>query len=685
MIGCGSIALQLSAYGQTNSWINSAAGKWEDASSWSLGTAPGIGDAADLITNAGNSTVTNDATTASSFPGTMIISNLTVSAPSGSTNTLVLSNLGTVTPFVVHSSVIIGPGGVLLMTNSLLSLDGATDGAPSLDSSAILYDSTLLLNTNVAMTVGNVGSGTLLAGGGTNTLSGDVYVGYSTNSIGSVLFTASQTVMSNGNMAVGFYGSGQIIVSNGMLMSATTSINYSLAVITYIPPTGLLMGTTASANGTLTVLGGTCFENGHLDLGEESGSTGLVWVSNGQLIDTNGYLISIGGNGVGQMVVSNSQMSAYDVGVANGPSSQGTLTIAGGTGTFSGGLIVGSGLGATGSVSVTSGELTVSNQTIIVGNYGAGQMTVSNSSLFARAIRVGDSLGSFGTLTFAGSTTATVSNNIVAGAYSNSTGVIQLTGGSLGVTNQLGTGSLVIGQLGQGILTQSGGSLTVDQLFVMNGTNSQFNFNAGSLGSKSTTVSNTQTFVVGDGVDVATYQLLGGSHSFANGLEVRSNAVVTGCGTINGAVTVDAGGTMTSSCGAGGMLTVNGIMTNNGVVTILNGGALLYAGPVVNNGFINAVGGTVGFPGGLVNNGSLLSSATLPQFTSVSVAGSSVNLQLTTFTNLMHFVEYSSNLVNGSWIALTGFTGTGGITNFADPGAAMLTQRFYRIHLVVPP
>ncbi len=105
----------------------------------------------------------------------------------------------------------------------------------------------------------------------------------------------------------------------------------------------------------------------------------------------------------------------------------------------------------------------------------------------------------------------------------------------------------------------------------------------------------------------------------------------------------------------------------------------------MNNGFINALGGTVGFPGGLVNNGSLLSSASLPQFTSVSVAGSSVNLQLTTFTNLMHFVEYSSNLVNGSWIALTGFTGTGGVTNFADPGAAMLTQRFYRIHLVVPP
>jgi T5SS/PEP-CTERM-associated repeat protein len=674
VIGCATVAWHLAAYGQTNSWINPTSGKWENASSWSLGTAPGIGDSADLITNAGNSTVTNDATTASGFPATMVISNLTISAPSGSTNTLVLSNLGTVTPFVIHNSVSIGPGGVLVMTNSLLSLDGATDGVIGLDSSAILYDSTLLLNTNVAMTVGSVGTGTLSAAGGTNTLFGDVYVGYQTNSVGSVVLAAGQLVTSNGNMVVGFYGSGQIIVSNGILMSVTNIVT---------PPTGILLGATASANGTLTVLGGTCLENGHLDLGEELGSTGRVWVSNGQLIVTNGYLISIGGNGVGQMVVSNSQMSAYNVGVANGPASQGTLTIVGGTTTFSGGLIVGGSLGATGSVSVTSGQLTVNNQTIIVGSYGVGQMTVSNSSLLARAIKVGNGLSSCGTLTFAGSTTATVSN-IVAGAYSNSTGVIQLTGGSLGVTNQSGTGNLVIGQLGQGILTQNGGSLTVDQLLVINGTNSQFNFNAGSLASKSTTVSNTQTFVVGDGFNAATFRLLGGIHTFSNGLRVRSNAMLVGCGTINGAVVVDAGGTITSTCGAGTMLTFTGILTNNGVLLAVNGGTLEFYGPVVNNGLINAFSGNTNFHAGLVNNGVVLTSNTIPQIVSISVTGSDVNLQFTTFSNLTHYVEYNSNLVNGSWIALTGFTGTGGIMSHTDPGAATLTQRFYRVHLVVP-
>ena len=383
------------------------------------------------------------------------------------------------------------------------------------------------------------------------------------------------------------------------------------------------------------------------------------------------------------MVVSNGQMSAYDVGVANGPASQGTLTIVGGTGSFSGGLIVGIGLGATGSVSVTSGQLTVNNQTIMVGSYGVGQMTVSNSVLLARTVNVGHERSSQGMLTIAGGIVS-LASNLVAGVYSNATGTIQITAGTVNVTNQNSTGQLVVGQQGQGTFLQSGGTMTVDQLFAVNGTNSVFTFNSGSFNSRGTTVSNAQTFVVGDGLNAATYQLLGGVHSFTDGLRVRSNAVVTGCGTINGAGVVDAGGTITSSCGAGTTLTFTGIVTNNGVLLAVNGGTLEFYSPVVNNGLINAFSGHTNFHAGLVNNGVVLTSNSLPKIVSISLASSNVNIQFTTFSNLMHYVEYNSNLVNGSWIALTGFTGTGGIMSHTDPGAATLTQRFYRVHLVVP-
>ncbi len=62
-------------------WISSTGGKWETAANWSpCGVAPSIADSADLITNAGNNTVTIDQTTAGSFPSTMAVSNLTISA-----------------------------------------------------------------------------------------------------------------------------------------------------------------------------------------------------------------------------------------------------------------------------------------------------------------------------------------------------------------------------------------------------------------------------------------------------------------------------------------------------------------------------------------------------------------------------------------------------------------------------
>jgi hypothetical protein len=59
-------------------------------------------------------------------------------------------------------------------------------------------------------------------------------------------------------------------------------------------------------------------------------------------------------------------------------------------------------------------------------------------------------------------------------------------------------------------------------------------------------------------VSTATLQLNGGTHTFVDGLSVLSNAVVTGCGTINGNVTIYPGGVVAASCG--GELTFTGIV-----------------------------------------------------------------------------------------------------------------------------
>ena len=118
-------------------------------------------------------------------------------------------------------------------------------------------------------------------------------------------------------------------------------------------------------------------------------------------------------------------------------------------------------------------------------------------------------------------------------------------------------------------------------------------------------MTNPQTFVVGDGIQSATFRLLGGVHTLVNDLKIRTNALLTGCGTINGNVLVE--GTVLADCG--GNLVFTGTVTNNATMKAINGSTLEFFGPVVNNGLIDAIGGNTNFHAGVINNGVILDSA----------------------------------------------------------------------------
>src|SRR2546428_10392151 len=88
----------LAAFSVTASnWTNSASGFWQDAFNWDK-----LPDNTQIarITNAANKTVTINATTVATAANTMTIQKLELWSPQGSTttNTLSVSNAGTVTP-----------------------------------------------------------------------------------------------------------------------------------------------------------------------------------------------------------------------------------------------------------------------------------------------------------------------------------------------------------------------------------------------------------------------------------------------------------------------------------------------------------------------------------------------------------------------------------------------------------
>ncbi len=363
--------LPLAARAQDNSWTNLLSDKWENSTNWSLGFAPTNTQSDILITNTATKTATIDATTSGTFPTTLTISNLQVFAPATFTNTLFLNSAGTAVPLEVLNGLTITSGGALVVTDSVLLVDGQSGGNFSDDGSVVLAGiNGSIIATNFTTDVGNSGagqltlsngtwlarkvvvglhtgsSGTLTLAGGTNSLvlTNNFFialtVGSNPQATGTVWVTGGNLIASN-NLAtlLGQSGVGQMIVSNGSV---------SLPSLT--------LGSVAGSEGTFTMAGGTC---NLTDLEVASLGNGAVWMTGGQLAISND--LGVGNAAPGQMTLSNGTVSTLLLNVAENGGADGTFTMAGGTCTSSF-FDVANSSGATGAVWITGGQLVITNQ-----------------------------------------------------------------------------------------------------------------------------------------------------------------------------------------------------------------------------------------------------------------------------------------------------------------------------------
>src|ERR1017187_8825715 len=150
-----------------NTWVNAASGKWETAGNWS-GGAPSITQQAELITNALSKTVTIDATTvvSNAINGCMTVSNLTISASSGASNTLSLAGAGLVTPLTVINNMILDTNAVAALNNAALSVSSSLYiGRSGAGNSLVIGN-----GANVGDTTGYLGDNGVSSGGNSNTV-----------------------------------------------------------------------------------------------------------------------------------------------------------------------------------------------------------------------------------------------------------------------------------------------------------------------------------------------------------------------------------------------------------------------------------------------------------------------------------------------------------------------------------
>ena len=301
--------------------------------------------------------------------------------------------------------------------------------------------------------VGIDNTGSLSMPGGTMSVLSNLVVGVNPGGTGVVMITGGSLTATNGVIGVGNDGTstnglgvGTMAVSDGTVTAAS-----------------ILLGSSAGGQGVMTLdTGGSIASAGTNailicnDFGQIGGN--LSWTNIGSAMYC-GYAHP------GAYALSNGTASCQDLYV--GYDNAGTMTIAGGTMTILSGLTVGH-LGSpmsTGAVWITGGQLTMVNQPAIIGNSGVGQMSISNGTVTAASVFVGNNSSNPGTLTVAGGTMTVLSGLTVGDCGFGYAGVVTVAGGNLYVTNATHDATL---DVRSGQMTLSGGLLQVDKLVMTN-------------------------------------------------------------------------------------------------------------------------------------------------------------------------------------------------------------------------
>lgn len=313
----------------------------------------------------------------------------------------------------------------------------------------------------------------------------------------------------NANLVVGDYGT-----SNRVTIERGGRIN---CLIAYLGGSGSTTAAGAAMNNSMVIADANSVLNASsVQVGKFAGKCSLT-VTNGGMVQCSG-----GGTIGSQSLATNNFVLITGTGSVWMNST--TVTV----GSF----------GGSNSMTIANGGQ-VFNTRGIIGNGSASNLVVvtGTGSLWSNStdVYVGNSANALGNQLLVSNSGTVQTTNLVAGVTASSlNNAITVAGGNIVATNAALLGAV---DVRRGTLNLLSGRVQANRLLLTNGTSSRMNFNGGRFDAGNSTVSHGQPFAIGSGTDWACFNLAGGSHSFANGLIVSSNAWLTGGGTISGDVT----------------------------------------------------------------------------------------------------------------------------------------------------
>jgi hypothetical protein len=218
-VGDGGLIIQS---GATNEWTKPASGDWQELDYWSFDHLPAINQDLVAFRNAGFKALAINSSTTTHYSNSLAINSLTVDAPAGSFNQLLLNYAGLDVPLSVASEFVLGPNGSLVSYYSALSggnlyLSGPATFSESSTVSFSKIDVAAELNlTNSSLTADLLilgPSGTVAQSGGSNQVSSlRMYGGSAYNLNRGTLIASSLDLQSLGGT-----GLAQFTVSGGYM------------------------------------------------------------------------------------------------------------------------------------------------------------------------------------------------------------------------------------------------------------------------------------------------------------------------------------------------------------------------------------------------------------------------------------------------------------------------------------
>jgi fibronectin-binding autotransporter adhesin len=563
------------------------------------------------------------------------------SVPLSTTDVVINANSSALSPVLINTTEF-GAGGTGAAVANSLDLGGSSSsnsGYLELDSGSLTTTSTGVWN------IGDLGTGVVTQTGGTASVSRQLFVGGNGGANGTYAISGGSLTEGGFGLYVGFSGTGTFTQSN----AANVTVNSG--------STPVILGNTATTgNGTYSLSG--------------SGTLSVSAYTNG-----NNYSLLVGNSGTG--VFSQSGTTAVTlgrglgVGVVSG--SSGTYNFGGGTLSLGGfGFVVGD--AGTGTFNQTAGTITDSNVAPIIGNTstgngsyslsGSGTLSVSAFNASNYSLVVGNS--GTGTVTQTGTTTMNIARSLDLGATAGSTGSYSLSGGTLN-TSTGGNYNMIVGDAGTGSVTQSAGNVNVDgntQLVLGNASTGNGSYSLS--GSGTLALPNTGSVTIGSSGS-GTLTQTGGTLSINNGsLSLGVNSGSHGTYSFSGGTLnwTTAGGFTIGGAGTGVFNQTGGTFSESLVTPVLGNAATTGNGTISlsGTGSLYSIGGAAGLTVGNAGTGAVVQTGT----TTMSIARS---LDLGVTAGSTGSYSLSGGTLNastgGNYNMIVGDAGTGSVTQSA--------------------